>query len=80
MSKKIRARKPKFGEISDICVEGEGWVEKKKIIERIRKGEKFNVNGTSVNVVPNPPREGKYLRTDNNQLLSDNLGELPDNC
>lgn len=80
MSKEIKGRKPKNGNITHVCVKGEGWVAKSEIIKRIRNGEKFNVREANVNVVPKPPKNGEYLRTDNNDTLSDNLGELPDTC
>ena len=72
MSKLIRGKFPKTGNIEKLCVIGEGWVDKSKLIERINKGEKFNVNGTNVNVVPKYPKKGEYLRTDDNESLSDN--------
>ena len=79
MSIEIKGRKPKSGEITHVCIGGE-WIVKSEVIKRIKNGEKFNVGGTNVNVIPKPPKEGEYIRTDTNETLEDNLGELSDIC
>ena len=41
MSKEIKGRKPKNGNITHVCVKGEGWVAKSEIIKRIGSGVSF---------------------------------------
>lgn len=80
MTKVICGQKKIDQVIKELCVTSEGWKTKEEILRRMYKGESFCVpDGTIINQVPKSGI-GEYLRTDANETLSDNLGNLPSTC